>query len=176
MDHLVIGKPEPSEHVPYYGKYVNLVNGQDILKSFAIQIEGTLAFLRAIPESKNLHRYAPGKWSVNEVVGHVLDAERVFAYRALTIARNDRTPLPGFEQDDWVRGSTFDRQPLAELISEFEHVRLSNIYFFTHLTQEAWMRRGTVNTAEITVRALAYIIAGHELHHMQILRTNYLQP
>ncbi len=176
MEHLVISRPEPNEHNPYYIRYISLVQGNDILKSLAQQIDGSLALLRSIPASESNHRYAPDKWSISEVVGHVIDTERVFAYRALTFARNDKASLPGFEQDDWIRGSSFSSFPLAELISEFECIRRANIYLFQHLTPEAWMRRGKANTAEVSVRALAYIIAGHELHHMQILRTKYLQP
>ncbi len=176
MEQLVITRPEPTEHIPYYSRYIDLVQGSDILKILPKQIDGSLALLRSIPSSNSSYRYAPGKWSVNEVIGHVIDTERVFAYRALTFARNDRAPLPGFEQDDWIRGSTFNDLPLAQLISEFECVRRANIYLFQHLGPEAWMRRGTANKGEVTVRALAYIIAGHELHHMNILRTKYLQP
>jgi hypothetical protein len=176
MESLVISKPEATEHTPYFSRYIDLVKSNDILKTLAIQIDGSLALLRSIPSSKSHYRYAPDKWSINEVIGHILDTERVFAYRAMTIARNDKASLPGFEQDDWIRGSSFDSFPLAELISEFECIRRANIYLFQHLTADAWMRRGKANNAEISVRALAYIIAGHEFHHIQILKTKYLQP
>ncbi len=175
MDYPVIPRPDPSEHDPYYSRYIDLVKTSDILKALSVQIDGSLALLRSIPSSKSVYRYGPDKWSVNEVVGHIIDTERVFAYRALTFARNDKTALPGFEQEDWVRGSSFDSFPIAELISEFEGVRRANIYFFQHLTPDQWMRRGKANNAEVSVRALAYIIAGHELHHIQILKTKYLQ-
>jgi hypothetical protein len=176
MENLVISKPESTEHDPYYSRYIDLVKSGDILKTLAIQIDGSLALLRSIPSSKSHYRYAPNKWSVNEVIGHIIDMERVFSYRALTFARNDKASLPGVEQDDWIRGASFDSFQLAELISEFEGVRRANIYFFQHLTAEEWMRRGKANNAEITVRALAYVIAGHELHHIHILKTKYLQP
>jgi len=176
MESLIISKPEKSEHDPYYSRYIDLVKGNDIVKILAIQIDGSLALLRSIPTSKNHFRYASGKWSVSEVVGHIIDTERVFSYRALTFARNDKASLPGFEQDDWIRGASFNETPLAELVSEFECLRRANIYFFQHLASDAWMRRGKANDAEISVRALAYVIAGHELHHMQILKTKYLQP
>ncbi len=175
MESLVISKPDENEHDPYYRRYIDLVHSNDILKTLSIQIDGSLALLRSIPSSKSLFRYAPDKWSVNQVVGHIIDSERVFAYRALTFARNDKTSLPGFEQEDWVRGSSFDSFALAELISEFEGVRRSNIYFFQHLTADEWLRQGKANNAGISVRALAYIIAGHELHHIHILKTKYLQ-
>ncbi len=175
MEHLVISRPDLTEHVPYYSRYIDLVRGDDILKTLSVQIDGSLALLRSIPSSKSAHRYAPEKWTVNEVVGHVIDSERVFAYRALTFARNDKSSLPGFEQDDWIRDSSFSSLPLAELTSEFEGVRRANIYLFQHLSREAWMRRGKANNAEVSVRALAFIIAGHELHHMNVLKSKYLQ-
>jgi len=108
------------------------------------------------------------------VVGHLIDSERIFAARALRFARSDATPLPGFEQDDYVRNSTFDSYPLGELASELGSVRESTVFLFKHLNEDAWMRRGTANGAKVSVRALAYIIAGHELHHREMLRARYL--
>ncbi|MBI3587509.1 MAG: DinB family protein, partial [Ignavibacteriales bacterium] len=115
----------------------------------------------------------PDKWSVKEVISHVIDSERVFAFRALWFARNERTSLPGFEQDDWFRGSSFDTITLDELITEFEQVRHSTVPFFQYLTKEAWLRRGFADNKEVSVRAIAYIIAGHELHHVGVLKTKY---
>jgi hypothetical protein len=138
------------------------------------QTEATLVLLRSIPESQGGFRYAPGKWSIKELLGHVIDTERIFAYRALRFSRNDATPLPGYEQDDYIRNASFDDYPLGELADEFESVRRSTLFLFKHLTRDAWMRRGKANEGEASVRALAYIIAGHELHHMQILRDKYL--
>ena len=175
MQHLVITKPDPTEHDPYYSRYIDLIKQQDILKVLPVQLDGTLALLRSIPDSRASFRYAPDKWSINELVGHVIDTERVFAYRALTFARNDRTLLPGFEQDDWIRGGSYAAQALKELASEFECVRRSNIYLFQHLDNDAWMRRGKANSTEVSVRALAYIIAGHELHHRKQIEEKYLR-
>jgi hypothetical protein len=176
MAYLIITKPDASEHNPYYSRYIDLVSREDIIRVLSMQIDDTLSILRDIPDSRSDYRYAPDKWNIKEVVGHVIDTERVFAYRALTFARNDRSPLPGFEQDDWIRGACYAAQPLKELASEFESVRRSHIFLFQHLDPDAWMRRGMANNAEISVRALAYTIAGHELHHRQILQTKYLQP
>jgi uncharacterized damage-inducible protein DinB len=134
----------------------------------------TQSLLRSIAPAMATHRYAPGKWTVNEVIGHVIDAERIFATRALRFARGDQQPLPGFEQDDYVRAAKSDGYPLAELASELDVLRQATIFFFRHLDEEAWMRKGIASGAEVTVRALAYIIAGHELHHRQLLRTRYL--
>jgi hypothetical protein len=111
---------------------------------------------------------------VNELIGHIIDSERIFAGRAMRFARNDPAPLPGFEQDDYVRNATFDAYPLADLAAELEAVRQSTIFLFRHMDEQAWTRRGVANNAEVSVRALAYIIAGHELHHRQVLRTRYL--
>jgi hypothetical protein len=111
---------------------------------------------------------------VNEVVGHLIDSERNFAFRALRFARNDAAPVPGFEQDDYVRNSTFDSYPLAELAAELEAVRQSTVFLFRHMDEAAWTRRGIANNAEVSVRALAYIIAGHERHHREVLLARYL--
>jgi hypothetical protein len=167
-------KPEASEYLPYYGRYIALVPEGDVVATLESQFRDTHALLAGIPAGRSKHRYAPGKWSINEMAGHIIDSERIFSIRALRFARADPTPLPGFEQDDYVRNGSFDSYPLAELLSELEGVRRSTVLFFRHLTEEAWMRRGLANNAEITVRALAWIIAGHELHHREILRTRYL--
>lgn len=167
-------KPEPSEYLPYYGAYIALVPEGDVLSTLASQMNETQALIRGLPSGVATYRYAPGKWSVNEVLGHVLDSERIFAERALRFARNDSTPLPGFEQDDYVRNASFEAYALADLATEFESVRRSTVSLFQHLDEAAWMRRGIANGAEVSVRALAYIIAGHELHHREILRSRYL--
>jgi hypothetical protein len=175
MDNFSIGRPDETEHLPYYGKYISLVPDVEILTQMSRQSEATVALLRGIPESQGGLHYAPGKWSIRELVGHVIDTERIFAYRALRFSRNDRTPLNGYEQDDYVLNASFDDYPLAELAAEFESVRRSTIFLFKHLKGEAWTRRGIASNGEASVRALAYIIAGHELHHMDILRDRYLQ-
>ena len=167
-------RPADDEYLPYYGRYIQRVPDGDVLSTLSQQIGETLALLRGLPESVASYRYAPDKWSVNEMVGHVIDSEKIFAYRALRFARADTTPLAGYEQDDYVRNSTFNSYPLAELAAEFEVVRKSTLNFFRHIDEEAWGRRGVANNAEVSVRALAYIIAGHELHHREILRPRYL--
>jgi hypothetical protein len=167
-------RPATGEYLPYYSRYIDLVPDGDVLSTLSQQIGETLALLRELPESLANYRYAPDKWTVNQMVGHVIDTEKIFAYRALRFARADTKPLQGYEQDDYARNSTFDSYPLSELASEFEAVRRSTLYFFRHIDEEAWARRGVANNAEVSVRALAYIIAGHELHHREILRTRYL--
>jgi DinB superfamily len=169
----MIQRPEPSEHPPYYSRYIELVKGNDLTTTLGKQIDTTLPFLRSISDQKSLHRYATAKWSIKEVIGHLIDAERIFAYRALRFARNDPKPAAGFDQDPYVDAAESDARRWSDLISEFEHVRRANILFFRGLTPEAAMRSGTANDAPVTVRALGYIIAGHELHHVGILRERY---
>ncbi len=170
---FVIGRPDPTEYAPYQQAYIDLVQGEDILKILSAQIDTTVWYLRSLPDNRGDFRYASDKWSVKEVVGHMTDTERVFAYRAMSIARMDPARLPGFEQDDWVKAAGAGSQQLAELISEFECVRRANIYFFQHLEIDAWMRKGTAAGREFTVRSIAYVIAGHEQHHLRSLQTLY---
>jgi uncharacterized damage-inducible protein DinB len=167
-------KPEQSEFLPYYLRYTALVGPGDIVETLATQMKETQKLLRSLPASMGNHRYASGKWSVNEMIGHVIDAERIFSARALRFARGDTQPLPGFEQDDYVSNAAFDDYPLVELAWELDAVRQATIFFYKHLEEAAWMRRGVASGAEVSVRALAHIIAGHELHHRQILKTNYI--
>jgi uncharacterized damage-inducible protein DinB len=176
MRNFNVSRPEETEYLSYYGKYVSLVGDANVLDTLSKQLDETLGLLRSIPESQAGFRYAPGKWSIKELVGHMIDTERIFAYRALRFARNDRTPVPGYEQDDYIRHASFDDYPLDDLAAEFASVRQSTLFLFRHLDEEAWMRRGVANESEVSVRALAYIIAGHELHHREVLRSKYLQP
>jgi len=169
----MITPPEATEYQSYYGRYISLVPGQDLIQTLDQQVAHTLLALRAVTEEKSLHRYAPSKWSVKEVLGHLIDAERIFTYRALRFARKDPTPLPGFDQDPYVAAANFDSHPWNDLIAEFEHVRRSTILFFRPLKPEDLLRSGTASQNPVTVRALGYIIAGHELHHTAILRDRY---
>jgi uncharacterized damage-inducible protein DinB len=176
MRNFNVSKPEETEYLSYYSGYVSRVGDANVLDTLGKQLDETLGLLRSIPESQAGFRYAPGKWSIKELVGHMIDTERIFAYRALRFARNDRTPVPGYEQDDYIRHASFDDYPLDDLAAEFASVRQSTLFLFRHLDEEAWMRRGVANESEVSVRALAYIIAGHELHHREVLRSKYLQP
>ncbi len=174
MTTLTSTRPEATEYQSYFGRYVSLVPEGDIVAQLEAQLAETLELLRGVPEAEAGFRYGPDKWSIKQLVGHMIDTERIFAYRALCFARHDRTPLPGYEQDDYIRGGSFDAHPLASLAAEFESVRRASVFLFKHLDGEAWARTGTANNSEVSVRALAYIIAGHELHHREILRTRYL--
>jgi uncharacterized damage-inducible protein DinB len=166
-------RPEPGEYASFYETYISKVKGNNILSILEAQRLQTAQLFAAHSERDGNFRYAPDKWTVKEALGHVTDSERIFVYRALRIARGDQTPLPGFEQDDYVRGGNFSERTLADLAEEFVAVRASTIAFFKSLPKEAWTRRGVANKNEVTVRALAFIVAGHELHHRLILEERY---
>ena len=168
-----IARPEPGEYAPYYDRYISLVPGSDILGTLDAQRRQMLLLLSGRDESDGDIRYAPDKWSVKEVLGHVCDTERIMSYRALRIARGDRTPIEGFEQDDYVRNGPFGERPLPEAIEDYIAVRRATLSLLRNLDDAAWARRGTANKNEISVRALAYLIAGHELHHRRILEEKY---
>jgi DinB family protein len=169
-----MNKPDSTEYAPYYERYISLVPDGEIVVTLGKQIEGTLGLIRGLSAAQGDLRYAPGKWSVKEVIGHLIDGERIFAYRALRFARNDATPLPGFDENSFVDNAGFGARSLADLADEFEYTRKSNIYLFKSLDGDPSLRRGVASDNKISVRAVAYIIAGHELHHMGILRSRYL--
>ena len=166
-------RPEPGEYPDYAGKYISLVAGNDVASALESQRVQTMQLLAGRSEREGNFRYAPDKWTVKEVVGHIIDTERIFVYRALRIARGDQTPMEGFEQDDFVRSGGFNERSLANLAEEFAQVRGASLGLFRSLNGEAWLRRGVANKNPISVRALAYMTAGHELHHRQILEERY---
>jgi hypothetical protein len=170
-----IGRPDTTEIAPHAEGYVDLVPGDDLIAGLAQQIGETTRLLEPIGDKRASElRYAPGKWTVKEIVGHLSDTERVFAARVLHIARGDAAPLPGFEQDDYVRTAGSNDRTLDDLLDEFRIVRQSTLVLLRSLTPEAWTRRGRVNDWNLTVRGIAFTIAGHELHHCKVLRERYL--
>lgn len=166
-------RPDPSEHVPYFSRYIDLVPETDILGAIERQTMETQRLLSKIDESRAGYRYAPDKWSIRQVVGHIEDSERVFAYRALSIARGEQQPLPGFDEKAWMLTAPFDSSTLRQRTESFGFVRRSTIELFRSLDDEAWERSGVANNNPISVRALAYIVAGHERHHLGVLRERY---
>jgi len=166
-------RPDPTEYAEYHGKYIAQVAGSDVLGVLESQRVQMLQLFAGRSERDGNFRYAPGKWTVKEVLGHVTDTERIFCYRALRIARGDQTPLPGFEGDDFVRNGSFRERTLAGLAEEFGAVRSASLALFRSLTEEAWKRRGLADQKEVTVRALAFITAGHQIHHRVILEERY---
>jgi len=169
-----IPRPDATEYAPYYGTYVGKVPDGDLLELLERQRRETQNLLAGLSDTQALHRYAPGKWSIKEVVGHLMDSERVFCYRALRFARADEKPLQGFDEKAWVPAGSFDARPLADLAAELEAVRRATIALFGGFDAAALARKGTANNNEVTVRALAWIVAGHERHHVAILRERYL--
>ena len=174
MPKTIMARPGEDEYDPFYGNYIKLVPPQELIQALMDQIDTTARLLRTISEGQAGKRYAPDKWSIKEVVGHLCDTERIMTYRTLRIARGDETPLPGFEQDDFVRHAGFDLRPLEELVSEFKTGREATLSLFRGLDNQSLQRRGTSNNTGVSVLALAYIIAGHERHHIGILRERYL--
>jgi hypothetical protein len=167
-------KPNSEDYAPYYENYVRLIEGDDILKILNEQNKRTQDVLNSFSEHKGNYRYADGKWTVKEVVGHLLDTERVFAYRALCIARGEKKSLPGFDQDDYVKGGNFNRRELFDLNYEYRLLRESNLLLFRSFTPEMLKHKGFANESSITVLAILFIIAGHEKHHMNVLREKYI--
>jgi DinB superfamily len=170
----IANAPDRTEAAEYYFTYINQVGHGDIRQILADQADETLALLRAISDERSLHRYAPGKWSIREVVNHLNDAERLFVFRAFWFGRGFESPLPSFDQNVAVAAAGADSQSWASLVQEFQAVRAGTVAFFASLPAEAWSRRGIASDNPFTVRALAYISAGHVAHHMRILRERYL--
>jgi uncharacterized damage-inducible protein DinB len=164
--------PETDEYAPYYGKYISRV-GPDVLAALETQARSTAALLAATSEEQAAFRYAEGKWSVKQVIGHLSDAERVFTYRALRIGRADKTPLPGFDENDFMPHGRFDQRTLADLAAEYASVRAATITLARSFDETALGQRGTASNNPVTPRACLAIAAGHELHHVALLRERY---
>ena len=171
--HFIVGRPQSEEYAPFFGRYISLIPDADVLSVLQTHWDATNSLLRSLSENDGGFRYAPDKWSAKEVVGHINDTERIFAYRAMRIARADKTPLAGFEQDDYVRAGGFEQRTLGDLSEEFDSIRKSTMFLFRGLEKAAWTRTGTANHGTLSVRALAFMIAGHELHHRRILQEKY---
>jgi len=166
--------PEPHEAAPYYFKYIDQVHGDDVVAVLQSQLDETLALLSGISEERSLHRYAPDKWSFRQVINHVNDCERLFAFRAFWFARGFDAPLPSFDEKISAAAARADELSWPSHVEEFRGTRLSTLAFFRNLPAEAWMRSGTASEMPFTVNALAYLAAGHLAHHLAILRERYL--
>lgn len=174
MAKLKISRPTPGEYAPGHATYVAAVPDGDVLSMLKKQNGEMTRLLGRIGEKKSRHRYAPGKWSIREVIGHLIDAERVFTYRALTFARADRTPLPGFDENMWASASNGDSRTLKSLLDELKSVRAATLALFNGFTEEQMMRTGIASGHQVSVRGLLYVTTGHERHHAKILRDRYL--
>jgi hypothetical protein len=168
----VTGRPEPGEYAPYAADDIAAVAGDDAIEALRAAARDTLAVFSDLRDERIV--YAPGKWTLKEVLGHLIDDERIFAYRALCVARADARPLPGFDEKEYVAATTFESRPFASLLREYAIVREATLALFEPLTPQEWLRRGIVNGYEASVRGLAFHIAGHELHHLRVVREHYL--
>ena len=172
----LIQKPLPGEYDPYAIMYVKLLPDDGrILDHLRTNAEMSKQFFRSLTPQQWMHRYAEGKWTIKEILLHIIDDERIYAYRALRIARNDATPLPGFDQDPYVVESKANERSTESLLNEYTTVRNATLSLFENLPDDAWMRSGTANDHSVTVRALIYHLAGHELHHLNIIKEKYLR-
>ncbi|HYH05963.1 MAG TPA: DinB family protein [Thermoanaerobaculia bacterium] len=166
-------RPSPAEYAAPHQGYVELVPEEEILPAIEAQSTDTQKLLATLDETRGLYRYGDAKWSVKEVLGHIADSERILSYRALAIARGETQPLPGYDEDEYVRTASFDSWKLGDLSEYYALVRRATIVFFRNLPEEAWMRSGTANGFPVTVRGLAWVIVGHERHHLKVLRDRY---
>lgn len=171
---MLITAPDRTEFADYYQTYVEKVAGDDVMKVLTQQPGDVLPMLEGVSEERSLHRYAPGKWSIRQVMSHVNDTERLFSFRAFWFARGLAEPLPSFDQDDAVALAGADERSWNSHLDEFKSVRAATLTLFENLPREAWMRRGVASGNPFSVRALAYICAGHVEHHMRVLRERYL--
>ena len=169
-----MNRPSKNEYAEYYERYVSLVEEADIIAALQNQLHEAERIFAEITEEKSHYAYAGDKWTIKELLGHLTDGERIFAYRALRISRADKTPMEGFEQDGYIENSNFNAMKFADLIEEFALSRKANLILFKNLTEDAWLRTGTASDATVSVRALAYIMVGHISHHIKILRERYL--
>lgn len=169
------GSPEPREYNPYFEGYISRAREiSDPVARLAEQLEAVLSLLNGLEPATRLHRYAPDKWSIQELLGHITDTERIFAYRLLRVARGDETPLPGFDENAYVVSAEAEKCEWGSLVEEFACVRRSSLFLLANLPEAAWTRVGTTSNHPTSVRALAYIMIGHAEHHLAILRARYL--
>ena len=166
-------RPTTAEADDFYFTYIDKVPNGDIVSRLESQFVETRSLLSSVDEERAGHRYQPGKWSVKQVVGHIADTERVFAYRALSFSRGDGSPIPGMDQDHWMEGARFDEMPLAAIVEDLAAIRASTLTLFRGFSQEQWLRRGTASGFRFQAGAISWIIAGHELHHRGVLEERY---
>lgn len=167
-------RPAADEYAEYYEKYVSLVPETDILQVLREQMEGVRELIASIPGEQETFRYAPEKWSIRELLGHINDGERIFGFRAYTFTHRDAGPMPGFDENDYVQDSNFDQMLLQDLLAQFIALRQANVLFLEQVSETAWARSGVASNNPVTVRALVWIMAGHVRHHLNILQERYL--
>ena len=171
---MPITKPDTTEYTPHFETYISKVTQDNLIDALKASSHSFLKLMTSILKEKHDYRYAPGKWTIKEMVAHIIDCERVFMYRGLSFARNDKNPLPGFNENEWAKEADVSNRSMDSLLEEYEHARKANIIFFEGISDEISKRKGKANNNYISVRALGFIISGHELHHMGILKERYL--
>ncbi|EPD50340.1 hypothetical protein HMPREF1210_02911 [Paenisporosarcina sp. HGH0030] len=171
----MLKKPLRDEYPAYYENYIGLVPDGELTDNLNTQIQDMITLFSSVDETQANYRYAENKWTLKEVIGHITDTERIMSYRLLRIARGDQTPLSGYDDEQYVREASFHSRSLSNLLEELVAVRYSTVSLIKGLHENTWPRKGIANNGEITVRALAYIIAGHELHHVKIIKESYLK-
>jgi hypothetical protein len=169
-----MSRPQPAEYDPYYDKYISLVRETEVIDALARQPAELSALFDGLSDTRGAYAYAEGKWTMKESLSHVIDAERMFAYRVFRISRGDQTPIEGFEQDGYIENSHANGRSFSDMLDEFRLLRKANILFFRNLHPDDWVRTGTANQVTVSVRALAYIMAGHVNHHLNIFHSHYL--
>lgn len=169
-----MNRPETNEFAPYYNNYISLIDGDNVMPVLNSQVAEIRSILADVPEEKSTYAYAEGKWTIKELLSHLIDGERIFAYRIHRISRGDKTPLEGFEQDDYIENSNANNRSFADLLDEFDLQRRSNLLMVNNISDEGSKRMGTASTNPVSVRALTYVMAGHVVHHIKVLKEHYL--
>ena len=169
-----MNRPETNEFAPYYNNYISQIGENAVIPILGSQAGEIRSILSDVPEEKGAYAYAEGKWTIKELLSHLIDGERIFAYRVLRISRGDKTPIEGFDQDDYIATSNANNRTFADLLDEFDHERQANLRLVKNLSEEASVRMGAASNNPVSVRALVYIMAGHVKHHLRILNERYL--
>lgn len=174
MQNTIISKPDPSEHAPHFGKYVDMVGEDNVIKFLTEQKNDLVELIKSLSEEKGNYTYAPEKWTIKEVIGHIIDSDRVYGFRALYFARSGTVALPGYDQDIWAKEGAYNSIGLSDLSSDFELARDANISLFNRMNEKDLIKSGIANGNLMSVRSIAYIIAGHSAHHINVIRQKYL--
>ena len=175
INNLIISRPEPTEYPHELDQYISLVPGNDLLSYFDTQTMSVASLANTLSEEQLLYKYAEGKWSVKDIFCHLIDCERIYDYRTLCIARGDKTELPGFEENDYAKTAHADARQISDIIAEYKAVRTSSVELFKSFDEKILLRSGIANNSLRSVRAIGYSLAGHEIHHLNVINERYLK-